>query len=105
DPATLDAATQAYLDATPVWATAAYAVAVWAGMAAAIALLLRRRQARGLFALSFVAVIIQNIYAFGFGGALQTLGPTAAVIPALVILFLIFAMILARRAATKGWIR
>lgn len=59
DPATLPLDQRALAEAAPVWMTAAYAVAVWVGLAGAILLLLRRRHATVLFLVSLIAVIVQ----------------------------------------------
>lgn len=50
DPVTADA-----FQAMPQWAWAAYAIAVWIGTVAAITLLMRRKIAGSLFAVSLIA--------------------------------------------------
>ena len=55
---------RAFLEQTPVWATAAYATAVTAGVIGAILLLLRKAWALPLFIVSFAAVLIQDFEAF-----------------------------------------
>lgn len=47
------------LDATPAWATAVFAIAVFAGALGCIALLLRKKWAKPLFLISFIAVLVQ----------------------------------------------
>lgn len=54
----------ALIDATPTWATAAFAIAVFAGALGCLALLLRKKIAYLLFVISFIAVVVQNIDAF-----------------------------------------
>ena len=49
----------AILDATPAWATAAFAIAVFAGALGCVALLLRKKWAKPLFLISFIAVLVQ----------------------------------------------
>lgn len=49
----------AILDAAPAWATAAFAIAVFAGALGCIALLLRKKWAKPLFLISFIAVLVQ----------------------------------------------
>ena len=46
-------------DATPTWMVAAYAIAVWVGLAGALLLLLRRKLAVPLLLVSLIAVIVQ----------------------------------------------
>jgi hypothetical protein len=84
--ATLPPEQQAMWASMPSWAWAAYAVAVFAGTAGAIALLLRKKWAVPLFLLSFVAVLIQFTYPFIIAGGLSTLGATALIFPAFIIL-------------------
>jgi len=58
---------QAMLDARhayPVWATAAYALAVWVGLVAAILYLTRKKLAASLFIFSLLAAIICFIPSF-----------------------------------------
>ena len=51
--------------AMPSWLFGVFAIAVWVGLAGAIALLLRRRIARALYIVSLIAVIVQFGYIFG----------------------------------------
>lgn len=59
DPNALPLDQRATWDAAPTWMVAAYAVAVWVGLVGAILLLMRRRLAPTLLAISLVAVIVQ----------------------------------------------
>lgn len=47
----------AYL-ATPAWVTAAYAIAVWAGLAGTVLLVMKRKLAEPVLGLSLVAVLV-----------------------------------------------
>ena len=105
DPAARNAATQALYDATPLWATAAFAIAVWGGLAASIALLLRRSAARLLFLLSLLALVAQNIYVLFLSELISALGPAFAIMPVLAMIVGIAALWFAGRAATRGWLK
>lgn len=59
DPATLPLDQRMIRETTPTWMVAAYAVAVWVGLAGAVMLLLRRRHAVPLLLVSLIAVIVQ----------------------------------------------
>ena len=59
DAAALPLDQRALHEAMPVWMWAAYAVAVWIGLAGAIMLLLRKRIAVPLLAVSLLAVVVQ----------------------------------------------
>jgi hypothetical protein len=58
DPASVPIDRRAALEAEPVWVTGAYAIAVWAGLAGAILLLMKRKLAEPALLLSVVAVLI-----------------------------------------------
>ena len=105
DPASLPLDQRAMWDAAPTWMIAAYAVAVWVGLAGAIMLLARRRLAEPLLLISLVAVLVQ------FSALL--LVPTLRNLTASDDLFLPFVIIVAaylvwhfaRRARASGWLR
>lgn len=59
DPATLTVEQRAVSDAAPDWMWAAYAIAVWVGLAGAVLLLLRKPLAVPLLLVSLLAVIVQ----------------------------------------------
>ena len=61
---TLPEADQEWYANVPAWVTAAFAIAVFAGVIACIGLLMRKAWTVKLFILSFIAVIVQQIYNF-----------------------------------------
>ncbi len=69
----------------PVWATAAYATAVNAGVIAALAVLFRKSLAQPCLAVSFVAVLLQDLNAFVLTNAIEVWGTSALYLPAIVI--------------------
>ena len=62
--AELNAAQIEFLNNSPSWVTAAFAIAVFAGVLGCIGLLLRKKWANLVFLLSLLAVIAQQIYHF-----------------------------------------
>ena len=52
----------AYYAAQPLWFVVATDIALFAGLAPAMALLLRSRTATWLFALSLIAIVVTNVY-------------------------------------------
>ena len=54
----------AAIEATPVWVTSAFAIATTFGVIAGVVLLLRKALAFLLFVVSFVALLIQDLYLF-----------------------------------------
>ncbi len=100
----LSAEKLALIDATPVWSTAAFAIAVFAGALGCVALLLKKKVANTLFLLSFLGIIIQNIDAFmrfkvsEFNGVELTM---TLLIP-VIALFLIWY---SKKCISKGWLK
>ncbi len=92
------------VNSTPAWATAAFAIAVFAGALGCIALLLKKSWAKSLFLLSLIGIIVQMIYNLFISKALEVYGPGAVVMPILVMLVGIFLLWYSKRSITKGWI-
>ena len=105
DVATLPLDQRAMWDATPTWMTAAYAIAVWVGLAGAAMLLLRRKLAVPLLLVSLIAVIVQFSGLFLVPQLRQTVPESALIAPVVLILacYLIFQF--ARVAQRRGWLR
>lgn len=61
---TLPKADQEWFNNVPAWATAAFAIAVFAGLFACIGLLFKKSWSVALFTLSFIAVLVQQVYNF-----------------------------------------
>lgn len=90
---------------TPVWVTAAYAVAVWSALAGAVALLLRHRTARLLYLVSLLAVIVQFGWTLLVSPILTTVGPSAIAFPAFIIAAAGLTLWFAHSATRRGWLR
>lgn len=93
-----------YLD-MPVWVTAAFAVAVFAGLAGSAALLLKSRYALHLFTLSLVAVVAQFSWFFVFSKALSVLPATAAIMPSVIFVIAAALVWFSLQARAKGRLR
>jgi hypothetical protein len=104
DVAQMTAAQQAMYAARPAWAVAATATAVWFGAAGCLGLILRKRWARPLLVASLAGVIVQDVALFGMSDAAAAAGPSAMVLQGLVLLVAIGLVLLARKAAARGWI-
>ena len=98
------AAERAFMAQIPVWATAAYATAVTAGVIGAALLLLRKALALPFFILSFAGVLIQDFDAFVLSDAIGVWGSSALTLPAVVIVMCIFEIWYTRTAKAKGWL-
>lgn len=82
----------------PAWVTAAFAIAVFAGVFAAIFLLLRKKISVKLWILSLIAVIIQMGYVL-INGYQSDMFMTI-----LIIVFAIVFVWFSRLSASKGWL-
>ncbi len=96
---------RAMWDATPTWMVAAFAIAVWVGLAGAVLLLMRRKLAVPVLLVSLVAVIVQFTWWVFLSGAAETLGPSTYAAPAVVILVGILLVWLASIGVKRGWLR
>lgn len=96
---------RALLASLPGWYNAVYAVAVGAGFAGALALLMRSRVAVALFAVSLAAVIVQFGYLFATTDIIAVKGAGTAIFPVFIAIVGVVALLLARRAQANGWIR
>ncbi|MBU6269454.1 MAG: sugar transporter [Sphingomonadales bacterium] len=89
----------------PRWAWAAYALATWAGVAGAVALLARSRHAAALFMLSLLGVVAQFGWSFLGSGILAAKGPGAAVFPIVIALIAVAEIVWSRRQVAAGNLR
>ena len=103
DVAAMTAAQQAMYNARPAWAVAGTATAVWFGAAGCVALIVRRRWAMPLLALSLLGVVVQDV-SFFLVSATVGAEPAAVVLQALVFVIAIALLWLARTAAARGWL-
>ncbi|HNP63283.1 MAG TPA: hypothetical protein PKH39_05065 [Woeseiaceae bacterium] len=76
----------AFIVNTPVWANAAYALAVTFGVIASVLLLLRKSWAKPAYLLSFVAVLVQDFESFVLRDAVAVFGNVALIAPLLVLI-------------------
>lgn len=102
--AELPPADQALRAAAPAWITGAYAVAVFVGLAAAIALCLKNKVAIPLFIVSLVAVVVQMGYiSFGMN-AVEIRGAVSLVFPVVIIVLGALQLWFSLHAKGRGWL-
>jgi len=99
--ASMGAEIAAFMEATPVWANAGYAIAVNAGVLASIALLLRKSWAFPLFALSFVGVLVQDFDAFVLRDVVAVWGSSSYYVPSAVIVIGLIELWYSRSVANR----
>lgn len=102
--AALTEAQQEFFLATPKWATAAFAIAVNAGVLGSLFLLLRKSWAIPMLALSLVAIVIQDVDAFVLRDAFGIVGISSLVIPSMVFIIGIALFLYARACKERGWL-
>lgn len=91
-------------ESIPAWATGAFAIAVFIGLAASIALLLRKKWAQPLFVISLIAAIAQFINWLFISDAVAAFGPTTYIMPLVVIGFGVFEILFSKNSTQKGWL-
>lgn len=95
----------AIIEATPAWATGAFALAVWGGVLGCIALLLRKKWAKPILVVSLIGILGQMIYSWFMTNAVEAFGTVQGiVIPTLVILIGIGLYLFAKSGIRKGWL-
>jgi hypothetical protein len=104
--ATMSESQRAIIEHRPMWATAAFAVAVLAGAAGCLLLLFRKAAASVLLVLSLVAMVVHMIPYLGMIRSASTFGPVEIVMfilmPLAVAMFLVWYGALVKR---RGWVR
>jgi len=89
---------------SPVWANAAYCLAVIAGTFGCIFLILRNRLAIVLFVLSLMGVVTQNVYDFLMSDVLEVYGIVVIIFPCVVFVIGLLLIGLTRHADQKNWL-
>lgn len=95
---------QNYLDNLPAWYTAAFAIAVFGGTLASLAMVLRKALAFPLFMVSFVGILAQMVYSFFMSNALDVYGPGGMAMPVMILLFGGALIRLSKTGKIRGWL-
>ena len=95
---------QNLITSTPVWANAAWAIAVNAGAFGSLLMLLRKGLAVPLFLISLIAIVIQDLEAFVLRDAYGVVGINSLIIPSMVFVIAIALVLYSRAAKSKGWL-
>lgn len=102
--AAMPAEQRALYENIPVWATAAYAIAVNAGALGCLLLLLRKALAVPVLVLSLAAVIVQFFHAYFMTSMLDTMGRSPVVVSVTIIFIGVYLVWFANQAKLKGWL-
>lgn len=104
DMAALPDAERILYETTPMWATIAFAVAVFGGAIGCLFLLLRKKWATSMLMASLAGIIVQMIHSFFISNSFEVFGPGSAIMPIMVLLIAILLIWLAQSATKKSWI-
>jgi len=89
----------------PRWVNIVFAGEVFGGALGSIILLLRKKWALPLFAVSLLGVLSQTFHIYFLSDAISTMGTPAVVMPLVAIVIGTGMIVLAKTAAAKGWLR
>jgi hypothetical protein len=105
DPATMPLDQRAAYDAEPAWVTAAYAVAVWVGLAGTAMLVLRKRLAEFLLMLSLAAVLVWLAGLLVVTGLRENMSANDLLVAIVVTAITWTIFWFARHSRQRGWLR
>lgn len=96
----------AYFNNIPKWSIATWAIGVWGGLLGGALILLRKRMATPVLAVSLVSAAMTFFYNFVLSNGWQVMGGAAAlVMPAIVLIIAILLLLYARQATRNGRLR
>ena len=91
-------------NATPIWATAAFAIAVFAGTIGSLLLVLKKTLAFPVLLLSLIAVVIQMSNFIFLMNGFDYVEQAQKIMTIMIIVVAILLVILAKFAKAKGWL-
>ncbi len=89
---------------TPAWAIAAFAIAVFGGILASIALVLRKKAAYPLFVISLAGVVVQMIHNLFVVNSVDIYGPFAVIMTGMIIVFSLLFLWFSKKSISNHWI-
>ncbi len=92
----------AYFYGIPAWNIFFWALAVWGGVAGSVLLLMRRRFAVPVFAVSFVSMVITTVYSYALSDGLAVMGAGALAFSAVIFAIALALWMYARAMAGRG---
>ena len=94
-----------YFTSFPAWMTAAWAIAVWGGLAASIGLLLRQRWTVWMFGLALAGLAVSTLYNFGMSDGAEVMGTAGVAFTAVIWVVAILLLFYAVRMRKIGVLR
>lgn len=105
DIAALPEAQRVVYEAMPSWLAVFYGLSVFAGALGSLGLVLRRRWAMPLFAVSLAAVLVQMSAIYALTPAWRASGASGLPMTLVIVGIAAFLFWYARRASARGWLR
>jgi len=102
--AALPANEQLLYQNVPMWATAVFALAVFAGTLGCVFLLLKKSLAKMLFIASTFGILLQNFHSFFIIDSMGVYGATSVIMPLFVFIISIGLILLTNKAQENSWI-
>lgn len=91
----------AIIENSPIWAIAAFAIAVWFGLLGSILLTLRKKLSKSVLYISLLGVIVQLIYNFFMSNAIEVYGTQGIIQPLITLAISLFLVSYAKQADKK----
>lgn len=105
DPYSLPVDQRNLMEARPIWMIAAYAIAVWVGLAGSVLLLMRKKLAEPLLLVSLIAAVF-TFLPYAVIPAVSDLVTTNDIAVAVVVLAITWTIFwFARHSRQRGWLR
>ena len=105
DPNSMQLDQRVAYDAEPLWVTGAYAVAVWAGLAGTVLLLLKRKVAEPLLLLSLVGVLVWLAGLVVVSPLRESMSANDLLVAIVVTILTWTIFWFARHSRQRGWLR
>lgn len=96
---------RSFYENVPIWATAAFAFAVWGGLTGSLFLLIRKKWAKAAFYLSFAGILVQLTHNYFIGNAMEAYGPRGLVMPVMIVVIGAFLIWHTNQSIAKGWLK
>lgn len=94
-----------YFYGLPAWFTVFWALGVWGALFGSIALLMRKRWAVTLFAVSLLGLIVTSVYSLFFSNGLEIMGTEGSIFSAVIFVIAVSLLVYARKMAARGVLR
>jgi hypothetical protein len=86
----------------PTWLVAFWALAVWGGVIGVILLLMRKKLAVPVLAVSFLSMVVTSIHNYGFAGGADVVGGMGLFFSAVIFVIALALVIYVRSMAKRG---